>query len=107
MKQIYQRALKAANDFGYQKESPEYVIPFLVLFGGILIMFTLICRRPKLNNTYLIYLSGNSLQTFCILFGGPNPRDRWSVSFGSWIFIFPEFISLAHELLMIGLYFTR
>lgn len=23
MKQIYQRALKAANDFGYQKESPE------------------------------------------------------------------------------------
>jgi hypothetical protein len=23
MKQIYQRALKAASDFGYQKESPE------------------------------------------------------------------------------------
>lgn len=26
MKQIYQRALKAANDFGYQKESPEALV---------------------------------------------------------------------------------
>lgn len=25
MKQTYQRALKAATDFGYQKESPEWV----------------------------------------------------------------------------------
>lgn len=26
MKQTYQRALKAAADFGYQKESPEWVL---------------------------------------------------------------------------------
>lgn len=26
MKQTYQRALKAATDFGYQKESPEWVL---------------------------------------------------------------------------------
>lgn len=40
MKQIYQRALKAANDFGYQKESPEYVHTFSRAF------------RRHLNNVY-------------------------------------------------------
>ncbi|EXB34856.1 NADP-specific glutamate dehydrogenase [Morus notabilis] len=74
MKQTYQRALKAATDFGYQKESPEwFLLPERQMYGGckVQIITGIVLYGLEIRATMLIRVEviGASIVTYVHLNG--------------------------------------